>query len=95
MRYHHEGPDLPSELQNVNCNHLGQYVIINNDGIETTDYTPPGYSNESMFVLCEIEVYGIVQFISSLEMGKRNSNAIEGVEASGKDLRYQRDKQKP
>jgi len=58
--YHHEGPDLPSELQNVNCNHLGQYVIIYNERNETSDYNPPGYSSESMLELCEVEVYGIL-----------------------------------
>jgi hypothetical protein len=29
--YHHKGPQLSSELQNVNYNHLGQYVIIYNE----------------------------------------------------------------
>ena len=58
--YHHEGPDLLSELQNVNCDHLGQYVIIYNERNETTDYNLPRYSNESMLELCEVEVYRIV-----------------------------------
>ena len=54
--YHHKGPQLPSELQNVNCDHLGQYVIIYIERNETTDYNPPGYSNESMLELCDVEV---------------------------------------
>lgn len=54
--YHHEGPGLRSKLQNVNCNRLGQYIIIYNEQNETTDYYPPGYSNVSMLELCEVEV---------------------------------------
>ena len=54
--YYHKGPRLPSELQNVKCDHLGQYVIIYNERNETTDYNPPGYSNESMLELCDVEV---------------------------------------
>ena len=56
--YHHEGPNHPTKLENVTCNHLGQYVIIYNERNKTTDY-PPGYSNETMLELCEVEVYGM------------------------------------
>ena len=65
--YHHTGPGLPSNLDNVTCNHIGQYVIIYNERNETSFYNPPGYSNESMLELCEVEVYGVVLFISSLK----------------------------
>ena len=58
--YHHEGPDLPSRFQNVNCSHLGQYGIIYNERNKTTDYNPPGYNNESILKLCEVGIYGIV-----------------------------------
>ena len=58
--YHHEGPGLRCKLKNVNCNHLGRYVIIYNEQNETTEYNPPGYSNVSMLEPCEVAVYGIV-----------------------------------
>ena len=58
--YHHEGPELPNVLQNINCNHLGQYVIIYNERNETSDLNPPGYSDGTILELCEVEIYGIV-----------------------------------
>jgi hypothetical protein len=58
--YHHEGLNHPTKRKNVTCNHLGQYVVIYYERNETSYYNPPGYSNEAMLELCEVEVYSIV-----------------------------------
>jgi len=55
--YHHEGPGLPSVYQDVNCNHLGQYVIIYNERDEGGNNLA-GYSTEAMLLLCHVEVNG-------------------------------------
>ena len=56
--YHDEGPELPSKLQDRNCNHLGQYVIIYNERNETSSFHPAGYSPKAVLELCEVEIYG-------------------------------------
>jgi len=56
--YHHTGPYIPSVYQNVNCNHLGQYVIIYNERKETSDY-PSRYSDILVLELCYVQIYGI------------------------------------
>ena len=56
--YHDEGPGLPSILQDRNCNHLGQYVIIYNERNETSSFNPDGYSPKAVLELCEVEIYG-------------------------------------
>ena len=55
--YHHTGTTLPSVFQIVNCNHLGQYVIIYNERNKSGN-NPAGYSPEAIIELCNVEVNG-------------------------------------
>jgi hypothetical protein len=56
--YHHEGPEIPPVIQNVNCNYLGQYVIFYNERNETASLNPPGYGSLAILELCYIEIKG-------------------------------------
>ena len=56
--YHHTGTTLPAVFQNVNCDHLGQYVIFYNERDELGNNTA-GYSNEVIIELCNVEVNGM------------------------------------
>ena len=55
--YHHEGPGLPLTYQDVNCNHLGQYVIIYNERNKTVAY-PDAYFSNAVLELCKVRIYG-------------------------------------
>ena len=54
--YHDTGELLPSVIQNVTCNHLGQYVIFYNERNATNN--PIGENNHAIVELCLIEVNG-------------------------------------
>ena len=56
--YHHEGPGLPLVYQDVNCNHLGQYVIIVNERNETVNYPSAWEKNFAILELCKVRIYG-------------------------------------
>ena len=55
--YHDKGPELPPVYQDVNCNHLRQFVIFYNERDEGGN-NPAGYSTEAILELCHIEVNG-------------------------------------
>ena len=61
--YHHEGEGLPSVYQDVNCNHLGQYVIIYNERNNTVTY-PAAYFNDAILELCKVRIYGKYKYLS-------------------------------
>ena len=56
--YHHTGPNLPSKTENVNCNHLGKYVIIYNERNKSASNNPTGYSSFAILELCDVQVFG-------------------------------------
>ena len=60
--YHHEGPNLPLAYQDVNCNHLGQYVIIYNERNKTVTY-PATYYKFAIIELCKVRIYGKYNYI--------------------------------
>ena len=61
--YHHEGPGLPLTYQDVNCNHLGQHVIIYNERNNAVTY-PATYSTYTMLELCKVSIYGKYKYLS-------------------------------
>jgi hypothetical protein len=55
--YHDTGPELPPIYQDVNCNHLWQFVIFYNERDEAGN-DPAGYSAAAILELCHVEVNG-------------------------------------
>jgi len=56
--YHDEGPELPSEYQEVNCNHLGKHVIFYNERDPIAANNSPLYSAVAIVELCKVFVNG-------------------------------------
>jgi hypothetical protein len=62
--YQHEGPGLPLAYQDVNCNHLGQYVIIYNERNKTLNYPDTWFTDFVLLELCKVRIYGKYNYLS-------------------------------
>ena len=56
--FHHTGTTLPSVNQTVDCNVLGQYIVIYNERNRTASDNTPGYSEKAFIELCDVQIYG-------------------------------------
>ena len=56
--FHHTGTKLPSMNQTVDCNVLGQYIVIYNERNRTASDNTHGYSKTSFLELCDVRIYG-------------------------------------
>ena len=63
--FHHTGSALPSVYQDVNCNHLGQSVIIYNERNGTKVY-PNTYSVDALLELCKVRIFGKCKYLSDV-----------------------------
>jgi hypothetical protein len=61
--YHHTGTTFPSMNQTVDCNVLGQYIVIYNERNRTASDNTPGYSDNAWLELCD--VYVLVSALTS------------------------------
>ena len=55
--YHDTGSSSPNVHQNVDCYHLGQYVIFYNERDEAGN-NPAGYSSVAIVELCKVFING-------------------------------------
>ena len=62
--YHHEGSGLPLAYQDVNCNHLGQHVIIYNERNKSVNYPDTWENKFSIIELCKERIYGKYTYLS-------------------------------
>ena len=62
--YHHEGPGFPLAYQDVNCNHLGQHVIIYNERNDTVTYPVAWSTGFALLELCKVRIYGKYNYLS-------------------------------
>ena len=60
--FHHTGTTLPSVNQTVDCNVLGQYIVIYNERNRTASDNTPGYSEHAWLELCDVQIYGKLFF---------------------------------
>ena len=56
--FHHTGTTLPSINQTVDCNVLGQYIVIYNERNSTVNDKYHGYSEHAWLELCDVQIYG-------------------------------------